>query len=56
MEQNYQDWHQTILNTAVELTGEDDYGSSASYAGLREMAVELLLHLRTAMYPHIFSG
>ncbi len=56
MEQNYHDWHQTILSTAVELTGEEDFGSSSSYAGLREMAVELLLHLRTAMYPHIFSG
>ncbi len=56
MEQNYQDWHQTILNTAVELTGEKDFGSSSSYAGLREMAAELLRHLRTAMYPHIFSG
>ncbi len=56
MEQNYHEWHKTILNTAVELTGDEDYGSSASYAGLREMAVELLLHLRTAMYPHIFSG
>jgi serine O-acetyltransferase len=56
MEQNYQDWHQTILNTAVELTGEEDFGSSSSYAGLREMAAELLRHLRTAMYPHIFSG
>ena len=56
MEQNYHDWHKTILSTAVELTGEEELGSSASYAGLREMAVELLLHLRTAMYPHIFSG
>ena len=56
MEQNYQDWHQSLLQTAVALTGEEDHGSSASYAGLREMAVELLLHLRTAMYPHIFSG
>ena len=56
MEQNYHDWHKTILSTAVELTGEEERGSSASYAGLREMAVELLLYLRTAMYPHIFSG
>ena len=56
MEQNYQDWHQSLLQTAVALTGEEDHGSSASYAGLREMAVELLLHLRTAMYPHIFSS
>ncbi len=56
MEQNYQDWHQAILDTAVELTGDEDHGSSASYAGLREMSVQLLLHLRTAMYPHIFSG
>ena len=56
MEQNYQDWHQTLLGTAVELTGREDPDSSATYAGLREMAVELLLHLRTAMYPHIFSG
>ncbi len=56
MELNYRDWHRTILDTAVELTGEEDRGSSSSYAGLREMAAELLLHLRTAMYPHIFSG
>ena len=41
MEQNYQDWHQTILGTAVALTGEEDHGSSASYAGLREMTVML---------------
>ena len=55
MEQNYQDWHQTILSTAVELTGSEDDGRTESFAGLKEMTVEILKNLRTAMYPHIFS-
>jgi len=55
METNYYDWHQTILSTAVELTGiEENAGNS--YSGLKELTVQLLLHLRSAMYPHIFSG
>ena len=55
MVQNYQDWHQTILSTAVDLTGSEDDGRTDSYAGLKEMTVEILKNLRTAMYPHIFS-
>ena len=56
MEQNYHDWHQSLLATAVALTGNEDPGTGGSYVGLREMTVQLLLHLRTAMYPHIFSS
>ena len=55
MEQNYYDWHQTILSTAVELTGSEGDSRGDSYAGLKEMTVALLKNLRTAMFPHIFS-
>ena len=55
MEPSYHDWHQTILSTAVELTGQEESGTSASYEGLKELSVSLLGHLRSAMFPHIFG-
>ena len=55
MEQNYQDWHQTILSTAVELTGTEETAHKVSCAGLKELTIELLGHLRSAMFPQIFG-
>jgi serine O-acetyltransferase len=54
MEGNFQNLHQTILDTAAELAGREE--ETGSYAGLKELTEELLFHLRVAMYPHIFSG
>lgn len=56
MERKYQDWHQTILSTAVELTGAEEREHPVSCAGLKELTVELLGHLRSAMFPQIFGG
>ena len=55
MERNYQDWHQTILSTAVELTGTEESAHKVSCAGLKELTIELLGHLRSAMFPQIFG-
>ena len=55
MERNYQDWHQAILSTAVELTGREEAEQKGSSAGLKELTVELLGHLRGAMFPQIFG-
>ena len=55
MERNYQDWHQTILSTAVELTGTEETAHKVSCAGLKELTIELLGHLRSAMFPQIFG-
>ena len=55
MERNYQDWHQTILSTAVELTGAEESEHKVSCAGLKELTIELLGHLRSAMFPQIFG-
>ena len=56
MEPSYHDWHQTILSTAVELTGVEEESTAASYEGLKDMTVSLLNHLRSAMFPHIFGA
>lgn len=55
MERNYQDWHQTILSTAVELTGTEENAHKVSCAGLKELTIALLGHLRSAMFPQIFG-
>lgn len=55
MERNYQDWHQTILSTAVDLTGTEESEHKVSCAGLKELTIELLGHLRSAMFPQIFG-
>ncbi|MBQ7502334.1 serine acetyltransferase [bacterium] len=50
--------HQIILNTADALIGGCAAESSSAmrnFAGMRELAVRLLNHLRCAMFPHIFS-
>lgn len=55
MGQRYHDWHQAILSTAVALTGKDA-ADETGYAGLKEQISQLLQHLRSAMFPHIFSA
>jgi len=55
MERNSYDRHQTILTTAAALIGDDEGRSADTFAGLRELSEELLLHLRSAMYPQIFA-
>ena len=44
MEGNFQNLHQTILDTAAELAGREE--KTGSYAGLKELTEELLFHLR----------
>jgi len=50
--------HQIILNTADSLIGgcAAEYSAQTrNFAGMRELAVRLINHLRCAMFPHIFS-
>lgn len=57
MEPRYHDWHQSILATAVALTGPEHAGDAdVGFAGLKEQTAQLLQHLRSAMFPRIFSA
>lgn len=54
MTEKYYDWQKTILSTAMVLAGKA--GRDSAYAALKAQTPELLFHLRSAMYPQIFSG